>query len=243
MNLWTTANATDESRRHARVAVLPIGSFEQHGSHLPLATDTIVASAVASALAERYSLFLLPPVTISCSHEHAAWRGTVSISATTLIAIVEDVAASLHRQGIDHLVLVNGHGGNYVLSNLVQEANTDGPRLALFPSRRDWEQARHDAGLESTSHDDMHAGEIETSILLHVAPDTVTAEFEKADHLTERPHLLMVGMGAYTDTGVIGQPSLATDTKGSDVLASLVRSFEHTLGLLTKEQKHATSGD
>ncbi|MEW2477493.1 creatininase family protein [Micromonospora gifhornensis] len=234
MNLWTVATAADESRRQAEVAILPIGSFEQHGSHLPLATDTLVASAIAAALAERYNLFLLPPVTISCSHEHAAWRGTVSISSTTLTAIIKDVLASLRRQGIDRLVLVNGHGGNYVLSNLVQEANIDRPRLALFPGRRDWEQARHDAGLESTSHDDMHAGEIETSILLHVAPDTVGTEFEKADHLTERPHLLMFGLAAYTETGVIGQPSLAAEAKGSAVLASLVRSFEDTLAQLTR---------
>ncbi|WP_204037245.1 creatininase family protein [Micromonospora qiuiae] len=234
MNLWTIATAADESHRRATVAILPIGSFEQHGSHLPLATDTIVASAIASALAERYQLFLLPPVTISCSHEHAGWRGTVSISSTTLSTIVTDITASLHRQGVDRLVLVNGHGGNYVLSNVVQEANTDRPRLALFPSRRDWDKARHDAGLDSTGHDDMHAGEIETSLLLHVAPESVGAEFDKSDHLAERPHLLMLGMSAYTDTGVIGQPSLATEAKGRAVLASLVHSFEDTLNLLRR---------
>ncbi|MFI7209287.1 creatininase family protein [Micromonospora aurantiaca (nom. illeg.)] len=235
MNLWTIATAADESQRQARVAVLPIGSFEQHGSHLPLATDTIVASAVATAVAERYNLFLLPPITISCSHEHAAWRGTISLSSATLAAIVTDVAASLHRQGVDCLVLVNGHGGNYVLSNIVQEANIDRRRLALFPGRRDWDQARLDAGLDSTSHDDMHAGEIETSLLLHVAPHTVGADFAEADHLTERPHLLMLGMHAYTKTGVIGQPSLATEAKGRAVLASLVRSFEDILIVLTRQ--------
>nr|WP_083978430.1 creatininase family protein [Micromonospora rosaria] len=117
MNLWTTATASDEKRRNATVAILPIGSMEQHGPHLPLTTDTIVASAIASALADRYPTLLLPPVTISCSHEHAAWKGTVSISSSTLHAIITDVQTSLRHQGIDRLVLVNGHGGNYVLSN------------------------------------------------------------------------------------------------------------------------------
>ncbi|MDG4760427.1 creatininase family protein [Micromonospora sp. WMMD710] len=235
MTLWTIATAADEASRRATVAVLPIGSFEQHGPHLPLATDTIVASAIATALAERYGLFLLPPITLSCSHEHAGWRGTVSLSSTTLTAIVNDVVASLHGQGIDHLVLVNGHGGNYVLFNVVQEANTDRPRLALFPGRQDWDQARHDAGLHSTTHDDMHAGEIETSILLHAAPHTVGPDSATADHLTERPHLLTLGMIAYTSTGVIGQPSLATAAKGQAVLASLARSFEDTLAMLTRK--------
>ncbi|MFF0099754.1 creatininase family protein [Micromonospora sp. NPDC005257] len=235
MTLWTIATAADEARRQAAVAVLPIGSFEQHGSHLPLATDTIVASAIATALAELYDLFLLPPLTMSCSHEHAAWRGTVSLSSTTLTAIINDVVASLHGQGIDRLVLINGHGGNYVLSNIVQEANTDGPRLALFPGRQDWDQARRDAGLHSTTHDDMHAGEIETSILLHAAPDAVGPDFETADHLTERPQLLTLGLAAYTSTGVVGQPSLATDAKGQAVLASLARSFADTLTTLTRQ--------
>lgn len=235
MTLWTIATAADEARRQAAVAVLPIGSFEQHGSHLPLATDTIVASAIATALAELYDLFLLPPLTLSCSHEHAAWRGTVSLSSTTLTAIINDVVASLRGQGIDHLVLVNGHGGNYVLSNIVQEANTGRPRLALFPGRQDWDQARRDARLDSTTHDDMHAGEIETSILLHAAPDAVGPDFETADHLTERPHLLTLGLAAYTSTGVVGQPSLATDAKGQAVLASLARSFADTLTTLTRQ--------
>lgn len=124
---------------------------------------------------------------------------------------------------------MNGHGGNYVLSNIVQEANVAGPRLALFPNRHDWEQARRDAGLATTAHDDMHAGEIETSILLHVAPETVRPAYRQADHVAERPHLLTLGLHAYTETGVIGRPSLASGEKGRTVLASLVGSFKSTL--------------
>ncbi|GAA4727347.1 hypothetical protein Prum_068820 [Phytohabitans rumicis] len=117
MDLISSATTTDEASRAARVAVLPVGSFEQHGSHLPLATDTIVASTIARSVAAAYDLLLLPPVTISCSQEHAGWSGTVSIRSSTLAAIITDVAESLRRAGIDQLVVVNGHGGNYVLSN------------------------------------------------------------------------------------------------------------------------------
>src|SRR5690606_20838050 len=106
------ATTEDERRRGARVALLPIGSFEQHGPYLPLATDTVVACTIAQAIAHAHPVLLLPPVTISCSHEHAAWPGTVSISAATLYAIVRDVAESLRRSGVHRLVLVNGHGGN-----------------------------------------------------------------------------------------------------------------------------------
>ena len=107
------------------MALLPIGSFEQHGAHLPLATDTVVACAVAERVAAAYDLFLLPPVTISCSHEHSSWPGTVSISHTTLTAVITDVLASLRGSGIERLALVSGHGGNYVLSQLYR------PRLRL----------------------------------------------------------------------------------------------------------------
>src|SRR4051794_8847578 len=94
----------------SRVAVLPVGAFEQHGPHLPLATDTLVAVAVSNAIAEVVPVRQPPPVTIGCSHEHAAFPGTLSVSATTLAAIVTDVAASVRGQGIEHLIVVNGHG-------------------------------------------------------------------------------------------------------------------------------------
>ncbi|MFE6520394.1 creatininase family protein, partial [Streptomyces sp. NPDC057794] len=128
-----------------QVAVLPVGSFEQHGPYLPLATDTLVACAVAREIAGAYPVHLLPPVTISCSHEHAAWPGTVSISSVTLHAVVRDIADSLRRSGVDALVVVNGHGGNYVLGNVVQESSARGERMALFPAAEDWEAARERA--------------------------------------------------------------------------------------------------
>src|SRR5262249_25828593 len=74
---------------------------------------------IAREIADTYSLMLLPPITISCSHEHADWPGTVSISARTLHQIITDVAESLDAQGVRRLLIVNGHGGNYVLSNIV----------------------------------------------------------------------------------------------------------------------------
>lgn len=233
MKLLPVATSVDEVRRGARTAVLPVGSFEQHGGHLPLATDTIVACLIAQAIATTYPVLLLPPVTISCSHEHAAWPGTVSISAGTLIAVIGDIAASLRRSGVDKLVIVNGHGGNYVLSNVVQQANVGGPRIALFPGRQDWATAREVAGLTSTSTEDMHAGEIETSLLLHACPELVRDTYTDADHTAaDRPHLLVHGVRGYTETGVIGRPSLATPEKGKAVLDSLVTGFAAHLDAL-----------
>jgi creatinine amidohydrolase len=226
MDLLPVDTTLDERDRSATVAVLPIGSCEQHGPHLPLTTDTVVAATLTAEIADVYPVRRLPPITFSCSHEHAAWPGTVSISATTLVAVVHDIAASLRRAGVAQLVLVNGHGGNYVLGNVVQEASLGPLRMALFPGEADWEAARAAAGLETSAVTDMHAGELETSILLHAHPHLVRPHFERADEVADdRPHLLSRGLQAYSESGVVGRPSRASAPKGRDLLASLVRSF------------------
>ncbi|WP_407061536.1 creatininase family protein [Actinomadura napierensis] len=231
---------TSAEERDVRVAVLPVGSFEQHGPFLPLATDTVIACTVAAEIAEAHPVRLLPPVTISCSHEHAGWPGTVSISAATLHAVVRDVAESLRRAGVPKLVLVNGHGGNYVLGNVVQEAGGD---MALFPGMDEWEEARAAAGMETSGMSDMHAGELETSILLHAHPELVRPGYERADHLADdRRHLLTAGMARYTASGVIGRPSLASPGKGRDALASLVGAFGHCLAVLDQQGQGARQG-
>ncbi|TDB73221.1 creatininase family protein [Micromonospora sp. KC723] len=117
MDLLPLITSTDVAASAPEVAVLPVGSFEQHGSFLPLTTDTIVATATAAAIARRHNVLVLPPITLSCSHEHAGWAGTVSISHQTLSAIIEDIRSSLAASEITRLAIVNGHGGNYVLSN------------------------------------------------------------------------------------------------------------------------------
>jgi creatinine amidohydrolase len=232
-DLITQATSGDERRRGKTVAVLPVGSFEQHGEHLPLITDTAIACLLARRIADDHGLFLLPPITISCSHEHAPWAGTVSISATTLYAMVNDIWRSLEAVGTPGLLIVSGHGGNYVLSNVVQELNVNGPRIALFPVHEDRARARTDAGLESGSDEDMHGGEFEVSLLLHGAPHLVAEGTETTDHSApDRPHLLTLGMTGYTNTGIIGRPSLATEAKGKALLDSFSRSAEAHLALI-----------
>jgi creatinine amidohydrolase len=107
--------------------------------------------------------------------------------------------------------------------------------MALFPSGGDWADARKAAGLVSSGHEDMHAGEIETSILLHACPELVRDGYQAADWTADdRRHLLTVGMAGYTSSGVIGRPSLGTAEKGKAMLASLTGSFAAVLEILQK---------
>jgi creatinine amidohydrolase len=225
VDMLPSTTTTDSAVTDPEVAILPVGSFEQHGPHLPLVTDTLVAIAVSDAIARVHPVRQLPPITISCSHEHSAFAGTVSISATTLTAVVTDIAGSLALQGIKRLFVVNGHGGNYVLANVVQQANTERPgAMVLFPSRADWADARQAAGMTSDLHDDMHAGELETSILLAAFPDYLREGWQEDDYLvSDRRALHTVGMAGYTASGVIGRPSLADAGKGRACLDALGR--------------------
>ncbi|MFI9721134.1 creatininase family protein [Streptomyces sp. NPDC052396] len=233
-DLITQATSSDERERGPAVAVLPVGSFEQHGDHLPLTTDTAIACLIARRIADDHNLFLLPPITISCSHEHAPMAGTVSITASTLYAMVNDIWRSLEASGVPGLLIVNGHGGNYVLQNVVQEINVHGPKVALFPVSEDRSRARADAELVSTGAEDMHGGEFEVSLLLHGAPHLVRDGIKEDDHSApRRPHLLTLGMAGYTTNGIIGRPSVATASKGKAILDSLSRSAQAHLELIT----------
>ncbi|WP_280270762.1 creatininase family protein [Nocardia wallacei] len=234
MPSWiNTATSADVAVCPARTAILPIGSFEQHGQHLPLMTDTAIACSIANRLSAAYDLFLLPPITVSCSHEHAGFAGTVSIKAATLVAVVDDIIESLARSSVTTLVVVNGHGGNHVLSNVVCEHNTDARTMALFPTKEDWNAAREYAGMRTDSHTDMHGGELETSILLHTCPELVGDTYRSADNATgDRRHLFVTGMAGYTASGIIGYPSLATAAKGQAALDSLTAAFADQLAVL-----------
>jgi creatinine amidohydrolase len=234
-HLMPTRTATEAEARGFVHAVLPIGSFEQHGHHLPLITDTIVAGAISQELESAYRVFALPPVTISCSHEHQAWPSTVSVSARTLASIVDDVYESVSRSGLRSLTLVSGHGGNYVLSNVVQEACAAGRKMALFPTKDDWKDARKAAGLATSDHEDMHAGELETSIVLYACPELVRDGWQDADWTADdRRDLLTTGMRGYTPSGVIGKPSEATVEKGKAVLDSLTGGFARLIDLFER---------
>ena len=104
------------------ILVQPFGSIEQHGPHLPLATDSILVDASAKALVDRYGdehdLWLLPTLTYTKSNEHAWAPGTIWLSATTMLSVIDDLARSLALLSSRRLVFLNGHGGNSALLNV-----------------------------------------------------------------------------------------------------------------------------
>jgi creatinine amidohydrolase len=221
-------------RRRAadRIAVLAIGSTEYHGHFLPVETDSLIAEGISRTLAATYGMHELQPIRRSCSQEHAHLPGTESIPPEELTALVRSRIDGALAAGYDRVALVSGHGGNYLLRNEVQWGNENELRLAFFPNSEDWVEAEKAARLRTSAHEDMHAGERETSLLLHLHPERVRPGWNdpRNDHfVSDRRLLLTVGMAAYSTDGgrggIIGMPSAATADKGAAILFSMTRSF------------------
>lgn len=212
------------------LAFLPIGSIEQHGLHLPLGTDGIIATALARELSARFEpSYLLPLFPFSSSYEHVGFPGSISLRVSTLAACVKDIFDSLNQSGISRCVIITGHMGNHFLRNVVQELNIHGPRILLVPGRSHWDLAYKDAGLSSTTSQDMHAGEGETSLMMHMLPEYVRREYLKDINCPSRSLLETLGMKSYTDTGCIGFPTKASRDKGNALLQALVDRISSTV--------------
>lgn len=158
---------------HEPVAILPVGSTEQHGPHLPLGTDTFVTMAVMQAALARLpkaTCLVLPALAVGKSNEHLSFLGTLTLSGTTLATVVGELARSLSRHGLARLVLVSGHGGNLpVLEALSRDLRIDQRLLVFVTSAM--------AGVSLSAHGiargDFHGGDSETSMIMALRPELV----------------------------------------------------------------------
>jgi mycofactocin precursor peptide peptidase len=204
-----------------RLLVVPLGSLEQHGPHLPMDTDTRIASAVAArACAGRPGVGLAPPIAIGASGEHADFPGTLSIGTVALSTVLVELGrhASLHWPA---MLLVNGHGGNVpAIADAVTRLRHEGRQCHVWH-----------AGLPGGG--DAHAGRTETSVMLALAPSDVRADRAAAGDtrpLAELlPDLRAYGVRKVAANGVLGDPSGASAAEGERLLGLLVASLTETL--------------
>ena len=197
----------------APTLVVPLGSVEQHGHHLPLGTDTSVACAAAeAAVGSLDGVLLAPALAYGASGEHEGFPGTVSIGTPALTGLLVEYGRSAGRWA-GRVLIVNGHGGNLdALRSAVPLLRSEGRDVAWFP-----------CGIPGG---DAHAGRTETSLMLHVEPEWVVGERAAAGVTTPIGALLSrlraEGVRAVSPTGVLGDPTGATAREGASLLAGLV---------------------
>ncbi len=186
------------------IAILPVGSLEQHGEHLPIATDWIRADDMGERLAEALgNCYLLPALAYANSQEHMDMAGTITLRPSTLALVIEDIVLSLRHHGIRRVVILTTHGGNWILKPTIRDLNFRYPDVRVIhadgPLLSEREQMPQD----------LHAGRGETSAMLAIRPDLVKGR--SADHSAPfgKEWLDYVGLGATTQCGTWGEPSKA----------------------------------
>ena len=222
--------------RDGSVLIVPVGSTEQHGHHLPVATDTILADAVAYLGADRVSgdvpLAVTPPVWTGFSPHHMPLGGTLTLEFRTLLSVVEGIAGSGIENGFDALLLLNGHGGNGPLIDAavstVGERHPDVEVLGLTYFKL--ATPFIDDIRESDTGGMAHGGEFETSLMLHLRPDLVGDDEDPKAAYWEEPYERggqdlhdsgVLGVyrtfDEYSASGAIGDPALADAEKGEAI--------------------------
>jgi len=208
----------------SRVAVLPVGSVEQHGPSNPLGTDSIIAEALAAEACRRTGALCLPLVPVGVSFHHMSFPGTLSVSEEDLAGYVFGILKSLSRWGVKTAVIVNGHGGNLpALQVLARRAREElGVKVFIYQ----WWTSSSSVVEELFSEDERgHAGAAETSLVMHICGECV-----KTDKLVdETPSGRLGGERVYTFTythehtksGVFGRQSTANPEKGRELFERL----------------------
>jgi len=246
---FAALNASGQAREV--VAVLPVAATEQHGPHLPLSVDAALLQGVIDAalphLPAALPVLFLPPQNVGLSTEHEAFAGTLTLSPATVLALWTELGACVARAGVRKLLLLNSHGGNVAVMDIVARELRQRHGLLVYSAswfnlplppdvQGQFSAAEHRFGI--------HAGEIETSMMLHLAPGTVHMEHAQNFRSTsqdraERYAILGNGKSAkmgwaiqdYHPSGAVGQADAATAAKGQ----ALVEASGEALAALLQE--------
>jgi creatinine amidohydrolase len=228
----------------ATVAVLPLGATEQHGPHLPLGVDSVLADGIVAAalplLAPELPVLFLPTQQIGLSPEHARFAGTLTLSAETLIRVWNEIGAGVARAGVRKLVLFNAHGGHVGAMDIVARELRAAHGLIVY-SVSWFNLPLGDAGAQFSAGEHrfgVHAGQIETSMMLALAPQQVRMQAAKDFRSTSearaagyeilgngRSAKLGWAMEDYNAEGAAGNAAAATAQAGQAVIDTAARQL------------------
>ena len=238
---WTDVAAMEKD---PGLVILPVGAIEQHGPHLPLITDTLLATQVLertlSQLPPEVRAWVLPPLNYGKSMEHVGFPGTLSLSTETLLAVLHDIAASVSDAGFRRLAFFNGHGGNMAVLDAAARdirARTGLLCFSLHPSL--YVDPPFEISEEERRYG-FHAGELETSLMLAIAPELVHTDralrhIPSFDDGDTPLHFFGAASAAWltrdwSPSGVFGDATLGSAEKGEQLLTAAVSRLS---GLIT----------
>jgi creatinine amidohydrolase len=219
----------DALPRDKTLLVLPTAAIEQHGHHLPLATDTLINSLLLGSAIQKLPadvpVYALPPVHYGKSNEHLGFPGTLSVSAATFMAVIRDLGASLDAAGFQKLVLYNTHGGNTALIDVLARDLRAEYGLRTFTLHGSGGVSFAGLNAQEKAYG-FHGGEVETAFLLASAPELVDRNAYTVNYIAqaEKPELLLPENAAATfawltrdiaESGVLGDPRPATAENGA----------------------------
>ena len=245
-----TSPEISRSLKDSSILCLPVGAIEQHGAHLPLNTDVVVAEELTRALiarfGDRFDLWQLPTVSISLSREHDWAPGTLSLSVQTFAALLKEIGREIVRAlPARNLAIVNGHGGNRgILENLLHELRGD---LALNACvLHPFDLAKGAAG---AAVGDVHGGADETSVMLALAPDLVRGDMIASPQPPPAPDkvaALVFDRGVtwpwrtddprIAQVGIIGDPSAASPERGRAMVEGMMEAAGLVFARLLENQ-------
>jgi creatinine amidohydrolase len=229
----TWAEVKAEIKNGRDTVIVPFGSTEQHGRHMPLGTDAVLGDEFGWALADRLDAFLAPTVRFGCSEHHLSFPGTISVSAETFQRVVIDVVASLSRHGFRRIVLLPTHGGNFkpLAEAFAELKPVKNVKVVAFTDFEGLVKAAFESsglsGIEP-ARSGAHSGEWETSLMLALRPAQV-----KMDHaaegfvgeLSEIMSKVFDGIQNLDENGVLGDPRPATAEAGEKYFEEMVEFF------------------
>jgi creatinine amidohydrolase len=221
------------------IMVQPLGAIEQHGPHLPFNTDLLIADRVSTdavgRVGEDLDVWLLPPLAYTKSNEHAWAPGTVWLSATTLLAVLDDIGRCIAETAARKLVFFNGHGGNSALVGVANRELRLAHGLMTFLTHPGVPADQGGSSPESELGMGIHGGTDETSIMLHLAPELLdmdAATRNVPEHLAGNRYVRFggrVGFGWLSNDfgpdGHIGDPTAATAERGRELYEGAVDAF------------------